>query len=143
MPLRRNSVQVPFSHHDPTPQRFQPQRTLSYPVADTPPPQTYKHTYPQPHYITETAQDSPDTLHVQDVIKATLKTLQQKASATEHIQRAQAQAQRRPFLRRNTVSARGPTRDVDEWVSAPVPVQMPVYERGSGRAGYGAPLVWT
>lgn len=141
MPPRRNSVQVPFSHHDPTPQRFQPHRTLSYPVAEPLPSPTYTHTYPQPRYITEITQDPTDSLQVQEVVAATLEALQQKgADAVEHMQRAQAQsqaqAQRRPFLRRNTVSARGPTREFDEWANAP----MPVYERGSGR-GYRAPMV--
>jgi hypothetical protein len=136
-PLRRSTVQVPISNHNPTSKPFQPHGNLAYSVADGLPSPIYTNTYPQSHYINDTALDSPNPLHdeIQD-FKATIAALQQKVGAAE---RAQAQAQRRPLLRRNTMSARDPTGEVDEWES--MRPQMPLYERGSGRMEYRSPTM--
>lgn len=146
MATRRNSMQVPMPHDAPV--RYQPQRTLSYPVAVAEAPidaSSYAYAahqvQPTTRYITEAAHDAPppDMVQVQDVVEMTLEALQQKnMNAVEHMQRAQAQAQaqRRPLLRRNTVSSRGPSRDVDEWANHDMHMPAAGYDRvGAMHAG--------
>ncbi|KAF2705887.1 hypothetical protein K504DRAFT_505612 [Pleomassaria siparia CBS 279.74] len=159
--VRRNSVQVPFSHahEQQVLPRYQPQQTQSYSVVDPIVKPPYYSQQQQPHYaIAEVAQESPDFL-VHDVVEATLEALQQKGiNVVEHMQPTQSQAQyaqvqsqvRRPLLRRNTgsMSNRGMDRgmdmamererEVDAWANPHGSITG--YEGGAG-IGMQAPMV--